>query len=123
MSTDIEKSIDSKYVQQHLANERTFLAWIRTGITISGLGFLSIGVVFRSSIFVRAGHTIAAVFGIGAVLLGAFIMILAASDYFRKRKGINQETFLAPRLIIWILLLGLALIELFLLMIILLIFV
>jgi putative membrane protein len=26
-------------VQQHLANERTYLAWIRTAITVIGLGF------------------------------------------------------------------------------------
>jgi putative membrane protein len=119
MEMDKEKSIDSKYVQQHLANERTFLAWIRTGITISGLGFLSIGVVFRSSMFASAAHSLAAVFGIGAVFLGTLTMILAASDYFRKRNGINQETFLAPKLIIWILLLGLALIEIILLIIVL----
>ncbi|MDF9760288.1 hypothetical protein OKW24_002061 [Peribacillus simplex] len=30
-----------KYAQQHLANERTFLAWIRTVIAIVGVGFLT----------------------------------------------------------------------------------
>jgi putative membrane protein len=115
MDINKEKSIDSKYIQQHLANERTFLAWIRTGITISGLGFISIGVVFRSTMFEAVARSVAAAFGIGAVLLGILIMIVAAADYFHKRTGINQETFRAPRLIIWLLLLGLGLIELFLL--------
>ncbi len=32
---------DSKYIQQHLANERTFLAWIRTSIAIIGIAFLN----------------------------------------------------------------------------------
>ncbi|MDF2857771.1 MAG: hypothetical protein K0Q87_3622 [Neobacillus sp.] len=33
-------TLDSRYIQQHLANERTFLAWIRTAIAIIGVGFL-----------------------------------------------------------------------------------
>ncbi|WP_430793738.1 DUF202 domain-containing protein [Bacillus cereus] len=28
------ETVDSKYIQQHLANERTYLAWLRTAITI-----------------------------------------------------------------------------------------
>ncbi|EEM56327.1 hypothetical protein bthur0007_58400 [Bacillus thuringiensis serovar monterrey BGSC 4AJ1] len=32
--------MDSKYMQQHLANERTYLAWLRTAISVFGLGFL-----------------------------------------------------------------------------------
>ncbi|WP_153978072.1 DUF202 domain-containing protein [Paenibacillus xylanilyticus] len=36
-------TIDSQYVQQHMANERTFLAWVRTGIAMVGVGFLAAG--------------------------------------------------------------------------------
>ncbi|WP_246628995.1 YidH family protein [Mesobacillus maritimus] len=35
-----DPSVESKYIQQHLANERTFLAWVRTAIAIMGVGFL-----------------------------------------------------------------------------------
>lgn len=35
-----------KYAQQHLANERTFLAWIRTVIAIVGVGFLTTSLHF-----------------------------------------------------------------------------
>ncbi|OTW44996.1 hypothetical protein BK699_28235 [Bacillus thuringiensis serovar mexicanensis] len=34
------EKVDSKYMQQHLANERTYLAWLRTAISVFGLGFL-----------------------------------------------------------------------------------
>lgn len=44
-----ENTYESKYVQQHLANERTFLAWVRTGIASIGLGFLASGIVFRAT--------------------------------------------------------------------------
>lgn len=35
-----------KYAQQHLANERTYLAWIRTAISILGVAFLATSLHF-----------------------------------------------------------------------------
>ncbi|MFC4766344.1 YidH family protein [Effusibacillus consociatus] len=95
-----EKTVDSKYVQQHLANERTFLAWIRTSITIVGLGFLAAGVVFRSTPYTHLANTISAVVGIGSVILGSLVFAFATKDYYEKRKGINTETFRAPSKIV-----------------------
>jgi putative membrane protein len=34
----MEPEPDNKYVRDHLANERTYLAWIRTGIATMGFG-------------------------------------------------------------------------------------
>lgn len=42
-------SIKAGTVSEHLANERTFLAWIRTSIGIMGFGF----VVVKFSLFVK----------------------------------------------------------------------
>ncbi|MBT2674587.1 DUF202 domain-containing protein [Streptomyces sp. ISL-14] len=39
-----------KYAQQHLANERIYLAWIRTAISITGVGFLNTSLHFTSKI-------------------------------------------------------------------------
>jgi putative membrane protein len=107
------KTTDSKYVQQHLANERTFLAWVRTAITIAGLGFLAAGVVFRETTYEHLGHKIAAVVGIGAVLFGGIILCMATVDFRTKQKGINKEAFRSPTTIIWLVFLGLALIQIF----------
>lgn len=109
---DKEKTVDSKYVQQHLANERTYLAWIRTSITTVGLGFLAAGVVFRSSPYTKWGHLLAAVIGIGAVLCGSLLTLLATRDYFQKREGINQDTFLSTRFTVIIVSSALAVINL-----------
>ncbi|MBA2939730.1 DUF202 domain-containing protein [Paenibacillus sp. CGMCC 1.16610] len=62
---EAESSRESKLVQQHLANERTFLAWVRTGIATVGLGFLASGVVFRATQYSYYIHKIAAIVGIG----------------------------------------------------------
>jgi putative membrane protein len=91
-----DKINDTRYIQQHLANERTYLAWIRTGIAIVGLGFVASGIVFHSSTYSFFLKTVSAITGIGAVVLGTVIMILATRDYFRKHKGINEENFSHP---------------------------
>src|SRR6185437_5529329 len=68
--------------RDHLANERTLLAWSRTGIAIMGLGF----VVARFGLLVRElvgrpshplppGTTNA--FGVALVLCGAALLLLA----------------------------------------------
>ncbi|BCG60408.1 YidH family protein [Paenibacillus sp. URB8-2] len=111
---NLEKTVDSKYIQQHLANERTFLAWVRTAIAIVGLGFLSAGIVFRSTPYEHIGHTIAAVVGISAVFLGIMILGMATKDYFRKRIGINKEMFRAPTTEIRVVFVGLGFIGIFL---------
>ncbi|MFC5988177.1 YidH family protein [Marinicrinis lubricantis] len=109
------RTVDSKYIQQHLANERTYLAWIRTGIAIVGLGFVAAGVMFRASPYQHIGHVIAAFVGIGAVALGALIMACATRDYLKKQKGINSETFRSPKLSVWVTFASLGLVDMFLL--------
>ncbi|REE91519.1 putative membrane protein [Paenibacillus taihuensis] len=109
-----QRKSDFKYVQQHLANERTYLAWIRTAITIIGLGFLAAGVVFRTTTYEHIGHTVAATVGIGAVLMGSAIIFMATMDYRRKQEGINDEQFVSPTVIIWFVAIGLAMIAIFL---------
>ena len=96
-----DKTVDSKYIQQHLANERTFLAWVRTAITIIGLGFLAAGVVFRTTPYTVYGHTIASVVGVGSVLLGSILVANASRNYRRKREAINAETFRASKGLVW----------------------
>lgn len=84
---------ESKYVQQHLANERTYLAWVRTSIAIVGVGFLAAGIVFRATPHGHVGHLLSAIAGVVAVLLGGAVAGLATLDYGRKRRGINEGAF------------------------------
>ncbi|RAP75707.1 YidH family protein [Paenibacillus montanisoli] len=100
-------------VQQHFANERTFLAWVRTSITVAGVGFLASGAVFRSARFQSIGQLLAAAIGIGSVLLGSLMVVLAARSYFIKRQGINEGHFHAERFTIMMIFLGLIIIDLF----------
>ena len=84
----------------HAANERTFLAWVRTAIAIMAFGF----VVAKFDLFLRiAGAQAAAktVFGghnfigdLAGVLLfalGASVMALAALRYHKTARDIDAE--------------------------------
>ena len=94
----------------HLANERTFLAWIRTSIGIMAFGF----VVEKFSLFVKQisyilGREIvpskgySGFFGIFLVGLGAFMGLLAFIRYKKVERQIDRDTY-QPSLILDILL-------------------
>ena len=90
-----------KKVNDHLANERTFLAWIRTSIAIMGFGFI----VFKFSLFVRqislmigentslppTGYS--ATIGIVLVILGMMVTLLAFFTYLKTKKQIETERY------------------------------
>ena len=77
-------------VSDYLAAERTFLAWIRTGLALMGFGF----VVARFGLFLQAlqaGHSQIPVrpygpsfwFGTGLIALGVFVNLVSAWTHIR----------------------------------------
>jgi uncharacterized membrane protein YidH (DUF202 family) len=92
---------NSNRARDHLANERTFLAWIRTGIAGVVFGF-AIG---RFAIAIRQwmalqgqGNTAATTgisvwFGMTAILGGALICIVGLVRYRRTREQIDADNF------------------------------
>lgn len=93
--------IKPKKINDHLANERTFLAWIRTSIAIMGFGFI----VFKFSLFVRqislmiGEHTslpptvYSSAIGIVLVILGMLVTLLAFFTYLKTKKQIETEQY------------------------------
>ena len=90
------------HISDHLANERTFLAWIRTAIAIMAFGF----VVVKFSLFVKqlslvldtahpqiAGKGYSSVAGITLVTIGSLLTLFAFARYKRTEKRINQQDF------------------------------
>lgn len=84
-----------------MANEQTFLAWIRTSIGIMAFGF----VVERFSIFVNQvsyflgkevslpSRGYSAALGISLVALGALMGVLSFIRYKKVERQINEDTY------------------------------
>jgi len=82
----------------HLANERTFLAWLRTGLNLIVLG-LAVAQFFDPHVV--AGLPVVTLFGVGLVVSGLVLTVLAGVHYSASRAQIDQGTFRAPgRLIV-----------------------
>ncbi|MTT32945.1 DUF202 domain-containing protein [Terrilactibacillus sp. BCM23-1] len=98
---DHKRTNESNYIQQHLANERTFLAWIRTAIAIIGVGFLVTNLHFnmRSSLS-PLGDLLADLIGLSSVGLGILTIMLAIFSYFKKVTTINDQNFQTPKITI-----------------------
>jgi len=77
MTTSISSSEIAR-VSDHLANERTFLAWIRTSISINVFGFVvaKFGITLREFLRVQANTTresgVSLIIGVGFMALAAW---------------------------------------------------
>lgn len=95
--------IPSKKVTDHLANERTFLAWIRTGLATITFGFVieRFGLLLRE-LGVRNQATLlfsvpfSALVGVSLTVLGVVVSIVALLNFLHIRVAIDAETFHPP---------------------------
>jgi putative membrane protein len=87
--------LHERRAREHLANERTLLAWVRTSLGLIALGF----VVARFALFARAlnapsaGSTTSTVFGIILVAGGLVAAIAGLMRYLRVRRQIDEDDF------------------------------
>ncbi len=100
----------NSHTSDHLANERTFLAWIRTSIAVISLGF----VIARFSFWLdqlalstgqhiqlqRTGLSLP--IGLGMMGFGALLTILSAVRYRRIHLSIERGELYSSQALIWL---------------------
>ena len=95
--------------RDHLANERTFLAWIRTSISIIVFGFVvaRFGITLRE--FLRTqGDTLresgmSLAIGVGFMAMGIFMALVSLIRYRTTMKQIDHEDFQPANAIVTVL--------------------
>jgi len=92
-------------VREHLANERTLLSWVRTGVGLISLGI----VVERAGSFVSAGtgdpDKLSGLLGMALALLGCLALVLGTLQFLRNRRRISHGEFV-PQAAIYLVVVG-----------------
>jgi putative membrane protein len=92
--------------REHLANERTFLAWIRTSIALMGFGF----VIVKFTLFLKeislllstkgvSSKGYSAIVGVIMVALGVIIAILAFLQFKKYENQLNNNSYVSSSML------------------------
>ncbi|SDH92775.1 putative membrane protein [Alteribacillus persepolensis] len=98
MRREQKQTVDSQYIQQHLANERTYLAWIRTSIAIMGVGFFATSLHFTTPLSGYYEEFMAILISAIAFVIGIVIISISSYIYIKNRRTINSGQYRSSNL-------------------------
>lgn len=96
---------DSKKVTDHLANDRTFLAWVRTGVSMMGLGVViaKLRYIIGTSYPESSGIMHAAQIGLWFSAVGVLTIIMSVFFFLQTQKEIRETRYQSRKLYVLIL--------------------
>lgn len=109
---------DETLSREYMANERTLLSWIRTGMNAISLGIL-LDIVVRSLSLLPEDSPIGALmhsgfrqgevtaFGVGMIVFGAFVEVVAVARFIQYKRSISRGVFTPASLVYLLMALGL----------------
>lgn len=99
---DPEPRANPNRVRDHLANERTYLAWIRTAVALMGFGI----VIVRLRHLDPTGNGHGWELGLLFAVVGLLMVALSTLHYFKLLRAIERDTYTPEGR--WILILSIA---------------
>ena len=79
-------------VREHLANERTYLAWMRTAIALMGFGVVIMRLrAFHAPLAAHPGNGWK--LGLAFSVIGLVTVLLSTQHYFAVRWDIDEDTY------------------------------
>ena len=94
METEEKKSRDLNplFTEDHLANERTYMAWMRTAVSLTGYGVVILKL--RSSKGNSVFHYgFGWKLGLAFAIVGLLTVLFCTLQYFSVRKSIEKERY------------------------------
>jgi putative membrane protein len=88
---DDKKSNNPNRVRDHLANERTYLAWQRTALALLGFGLVIVRLRYLLPGNHQQGHGWQ--LGILFAVVGLLLVPLSTAHYFQVRRAIDNDTY------------------------------
>jgi putative membrane protein len=101
-----KKKYRSDRIRDHLANERTYLAWMRSGIALMGFGVLIVRLRIIRPPLAPLPPGNGWKLGLAFALVGVLTVLLSTQHYFAVRRDIDEDTYQPPDR--WILLASIA---------------
>jgi putative membrane protein len=99
------KKLNPSRTRDHLANERTYLAWMRTSVGLMGFGVVILRLrAFHPPELPRPG--LGWKMGLVFSVVGLFTVLLSTIQYFVVRRDIEEDTYEPPDR--WLILFSLA---------------
>lgn len=99
MSAELQKKpkrLNPNRIRDHLANERTYLAWMRSGIALMGFGVLIVRLrILRPPMAPQPPGT-GWKLGLMFAIAGLLSVFLSTQHYFAVRNDIEEDTYEPP---------------------------
>jgi putative membrane protein len=94
--TEKPKHLNPNRIRDHLANERTYLSWMRSGIALMGFGVLILRIrILRPPLAMQLpgnGWKL----GLAFSVVGLLAVMLSTQHYFVVRNDIEEDTYEPP---------------------------
>ena len=86
------KTSNPNLARDHLANERTFLAWMRTALALLGFGAVLVRLRFLLPHELQ-GHSHGAQLGLAFGLVGLALVPLSTWQFLQTRRALEADSF------------------------------